>query len=132
MFKCVFIGTNRNIYIIFMLILNVWLIKVIESDSGKLKFCQFFKGQKVFHHRNDNFSSKIFVVNIETSSCSYIWLGSVQMMLLMMLMMLLILVIWNVYSYSVFEKIISLLEVALFQNVGMMTSVISTHEGGFS
>ena len=132
MFKCLFIGTNRKIYIIFLLILNVWLIKVIESDSEKLKFCEFLKGQKVFNHWNDNFSSKIFLVNTETSSCSYIWLGSVQMMLLMMVMMLLILVIWNVYWYSVFEKIISLLEVTLFQNVGMMTSVISTHEGGFS
>ena len=34
--------------------------------------------QKGFHHCNDNFSSKIFVLNIEISSFNYIWLGSVQ------------------------------------------------------
>ena len=33
--------------------------------------------QKGFHHCNDNFCSKIFV-NIEISSCSYIWLGNAQ------------------------------------------------------
>ena len=34
--------------------------------------------QKGFHHCNDNFCSKIFVFDIENSSCSYIWLGSVH------------------------------------------------------
>ena len=72
------IGTNRKVYIMVMLILNVWLIKVIESYSEKIKFCEFLRGQKGFHHCNDNFCSKVFVFDMENSSCSYIWLGSVQ------------------------------------------------------
>ena len=61
-----------------MLILNIWLIKVIESYSEKTKNCEFLRGQKGFHHCDDNFCSKILVFDMENSSCSYIWLGSVQ------------------------------------------------------
>ena len=110
--------------------MNIWVINVIESDSEKWQFCEFLRGWKGFHHWNDNFCSKIFVFHMENLSCDYIWLGSVQMMLLMMVMMLLILMIWKVYCDSVFEKIISLLEVTFFQNVEMITSAISAHEGG--
>ena len=46
-------------------------MKVIESDSEKLKFCEFLRGQKVFHQWN-NFCSKIFVVDMENGSCSCI------------------------------------------------------------
>ena len=63
-----------------MLILNVWLIKVIESYSEKIKFCEFLRGQKGFHHCNGNFCSKIFVFDMENTSCSYIWLGSVHIL----------------------------------------------------
>ena len=48
----------------------------MESDSEKLKFCEFLKGQKVFHQWNDNFCSKIFVLDMENGSCSCIWLES--------------------------------------------------------
>ena len=47
-------------------------MKVIESDSEKLKFCEFLRGQKVFHQWNNNFCSKIFVVDMENGSCSCI------------------------------------------------------------
>ena len=61
-----------------MLILNIRLIKVIESDREKIKFCEFWMSQKGFHHCNYSFCSKIFVFHMENSSCSYIGLGSVQ------------------------------------------------------
>ena len=104
---------------------NLWVIKMIESDNERIKFCELLTGWKRFHHWNDNFYSKILVFHMKNISCDYTWLGSVQMTLLMMVMMLLILMIWKVYCYSVSEKIISLLEVTLFQNMEMITSVIS-------
>ena len=126
------LAQNRKLYMIVLLILNIWVIKVIESDSKKLKFSEFLKVQKVVHHWNDHFPFKVFVFDLENSSCSYIWLGRVQIMLLMMLVMLLILMIWKIYWYNVFGKNISFLEVTLFQNVEMITSVISLLEVGFS
>ena len=39
---------------------------------------------------------------------------------------------WKIYYYSVSEKIIGLLEVTFFQNVVMITSVISPYIGGGS
>ena len=53
-------------------------MKVIESDSEKLKFCEFLRGQKVLHQCNNNFCSKIFVVDMESGSCSCIWLRTGQ------------------------------------------------------
>ena len=61
-----------------LLILNIWLIKVIESYCEKINFCKFFRAQKGFHHSNDYFCSKTFAFHIEISSCGYNWLGSVQ------------------------------------------------------
>ena len=72
-FKCIF-----KVYMMVMLILNKWLIKVIEPHCEKISFCKFFTVQKGFHHCNVNFCSKIFVFDIEVSSCSYIWSGSVH------------------------------------------------------
>ena len=69
---------------------------------------------------------------MENSSCSYIRCEIVQMMSLMMLIMGLMMMMWKIYYYSVSEKIIGLLEVTFFQNVVMITSVISPYIGGCS